>query len=76
MNLIDDARHVWHRLWSVRLALLSALLSAAEFALPLIPDAVADMVGRGKFAAAAMIVSLAAGVARVVSQPKLHDEAP
>lgn len=74
MTLIDDAGRVWHKLWSVRLALLSALLSAVEFALPLVPDSWADSVGRGKFAAAALVVSIAAGVARIVSQPKLRKE--
>ena len=74
MKLIDDAKHVWHRLWSVRLALLAALLSAVEFALPFVPDAFAEMVGRGRFAAAALVISLGSGLARVVSQPKLHKE--
>lgn len=72
MQLIDDARKTWHRLWSVRLALLSALLSAAEFALPLVPDSVADVIGRGRFAAAAFAISVGAAVARVVSQPRLR----
>jgi hypothetical protein len=72
MKLIDDARRTWHKLWSVRLALLSAALSAIEFALPLVPDSVAELIGRGRFAAAALVISLGSGLARVVSQPKLH----
>lgn len=74
MTLIEGARQTWHRLWSVRLALLSAALSAIEFALPLIPDSFAEMIGRGRFAAAALVVSLGAGLARVVAQPKLHKD--
>ena len=66
MTLIDDARRLWLRFWSVRLSLLSALLSAAEFALPLIPDGVAEFIGRGKFAAAAFAISMGAAVARIV----------
>lgn len=70
MQLIEDARRLWLRFWSVRLSLLSALLSAAEFALPLIPDGVAEFIGRGKFAAAAFAISMSAAVARIVAQPK------
>lgn len=70
MKLIADARRLWLRFWSVRLSLLSALLSAAEFALPLIPDGVAEFIGRGKFAAAAFAISMGAAVARIVAQPK------
>lgn len=70
MQLIDDARRLWLRFWSVRLSLLSALLSAAEFALPMIPDGVAEFIGRGRFAAAAFAISMGAAMARIVAQPK------
>jgi membrane protein YdbS with pleckstrin-like domain len=30
LTLIEDAGRVWHKLWSVRLALVTALLSAAQ----------------------------------------------
>lgn len=70
MTLIEDARRLWLRFWSVRLSLLSALLSAAEFALPLIPDGVAEFIGRGRFAGAAFAISMGAAVARIVAQPK------
>ncbi|HEY0955830.1 MAG TPA: hypothetical protein VGE36_13780 [Roseateles sp.] len=74
MKLIDDARHVWHRLWSVRLALLGALFSAAEFAVSLAPESVAEIVGRGRFAAVAFVVGIGAAIARVVQQLRLTDE--
>ncbi|CAB3664137.1 hypothetical protein LMG26696_03530 [Achromobacter pulmonis] len=69
MNLIDDWRRKFHRLWSVRLALIAAVLSAIEVAInwwlsgkpPLI------VIGAGLF-------SLCAAVARVISQPRLNDE--
>lgn len=67
MILIDDAGKVWHRLWSVRLAVLSAILSACEFAMQYLAPAHAN----GSFAAAAFFVSLASGVARIVAQPAL-----
>lgn len=69
MNLIDDWRRKFHRLWSVRLALIAAVLSAIEVAInwwlsgkpPLI------VIGAGLF-------SLCAAIARVISQPRLNDE--
>lgn len=69
MNLIQNWRRKFPRLWSVRLSLIAALLSAVEVALnlwltgkpPLI------VVGAGLF-------SLCAAIARVVSQPRLNDE--
>ncbi len=72
-RLISNARTVWHRLWSVRLALLGALFSAAEFAVSLAPDSVAEIVGRGRFAAVAFVVGIGAAVARVVQQVRLRE---
>lgn len=69
LTTIPDARHIWHRLWSVRLAILSAILSAIEIALPF----VAPTMPSGRFAIAAFIVSVAAGIARIVAQPKVFD---
>lgn len=71
MKLIDEWRRVAMKAWSVRMALLSALLSGAEFALPMLPDGLVEAIGRGRFAAAAFVLSLAAGVARVVAQPRM-----
>ena len=70
MLLIDDARKVFRKAWSVRLALLSAALSAAEFALQYLAPAQSS----GRFAALAGVVSLAAALARIVAQPKLTKE--
>lgn len=67
MTLIDDWKHLAPRLWSIRLSLLSAILSAAEFAIPYFAPAVPS----GRFAAAAMAVGLAAAVSRVIAQPKV-----
>lgn len=69
MNLIQNWQQKWPRLWSVRLALIAALLSAVEVAMnvwltgkpPLI------VIGAGLF-------SLCAAIARVVSQPRLNNE--
>lgn len=69
MNLIQDWRRKFPRLWSVRLSLLAALLSAFEVGMnlwltgrpPLI------VIGAGLF-------SLCAAIARVISQPRLTNE--
>jgi hypothetical protein len=68
MTLIDNWKAVAIRAWSMRLVVLSAILSGAEVALPLFSDAV----HRGTFAALAIVVSLGAAVSRLVAQPKLH----
>ena len=68
MRLIDDAGRVWHRLWSVRLSILAALLGAADAALPFVAPEHASPV----FAALVAAVSLAAAGARLVAQPKLQ----
>lgn len=67
MTLIDNWRAVAVKAWSMRLVVLSAILSGAEVALPLFSDAI----HRGTFAGLAIVVSLAAAVSRLVAQPKL-----
>jgi hypothetical protein len=64
--LIDDASKLWHRLWSVRLSLAAAGLGALSEALPYIAPEHASL----HFAGLTGAVSLAAGVARLVAQPK------
>jgi len=65
MTLIDNAREVLLKAWSVRLALLGAMFSAAEVALPFFdpffpPRTMAIM---------ALLASAGAAIARVVAQP-------
>lgn len=71
MTLIPDAGKLWPQLWSVRLAALSAVLSAVEFALPYVAPAAPDR----WFAAGAFVVAILAAGARVVAQPALHEDA-
>lgn len=70
MKLIDDAGRVWHKLWSVRLSLLAALLGAVDVALPFVAPSHRSV----PFALLAAAVSLAAVLARLVTQPKLHKD--
>ena len=67
MTLIEDAGKVWHRFWSVRLAFLAALLGGADAAMPFIAPEHASPC----FAVAAAAVSVAAGLARIVAQPRM-----
>jgi|GEM_PF-4255682 len=66
---LDVAAAVWHRLWSVRFALLAALtsvLSALESVLPLWHPALGD----APYAALATVLAVASALSRVVHQPK------
>lgn len=66
MKLIDDVRNV-PKFWSVRLAVLSAALSAAELALPMLSQSIPP----GVFGALSMVLAISAAVARTVKQEAL-----
>lgn len=66
MTLIDDAKNVLLKAWSVRLALLGAAFSAAEVALPFFDPFFPPRT----MAVLALIASAGAAIARVVAQPK------
>ena len=66
MKLISNAQQA-SRMWSIRLAALSAALAAAETTLPLWSDIIPD----GAFAALSSGLAIAAAVARVVRQSNL-----
>jgi hypothetical protein len=68
VRLVDDWRRILARAWSVRFMVLATVLGSIEVLLPFF----ADGMRRGVFAAAMVLVSLAALVARIVAQPKLH----
>lgn len=63
MKLTDDAKK-WHRLWSVRIAVLTAALGAAEASLGLWKDVLPD----SWFAILATGTGMATAVARVIKQ--------
>ncbi|QMV32770.1 hypothetical protein 2A_00018 [Ralstonia phage Darius] len=67
MNLIENAGQ-WHKLWSIRFALLSAMLAAAEAALPLWNGIVPPHV----FASISTLCGIASAVSRVVQQTALR----
>lgn len=69
MQLIEDWKRVLRDAWSARLALLSAVLGAVEVGVQIM----APQWG-GFGAALAAVTSLAAAVARVIQQSKLHQQ--
>jgi membrane protein YdbS with pleckstrin-like domain len=73
MRLIKDWARIARRAWSVRLALLSALLGAVEIGVQFL----AASQPTPYFAMAAAFTSLAAAIARIVAQPKAfqHEQA-
>ena len=70
MELIADAKTVILKAWSIRLALLAAVFSAAEVALPFF----APFVPPHTMAILAVVASSGAAIARVIAQPKMHDD--
>lgn len=71
MKLIPNWRAVLIKAWSMRLMLLSGLLSGLEVAMPFLRDAIEPLqiVSPGVFAGAALVVTAAAGIARIIVQP-------
>jgi hypothetical protein len=73
MKLVENASQ-WHRLWSIRFAILSALFGSITTAYVALPaDWLPAIPGWVKLALAggALLTAGASGVARVVQQPKL-----
>lgn len=67
MVLIDDAKTVLLKAWSVRLALLSAVFSAAEVALPYF----SDFLPPHTMAILAVLASSGVALVRVIKQDNL-----
>lgn len=69
MKLLPEWRRIIRRAWSVRLALLSALLGAIEIGVQLL----AASQPTPWFATASALTSFAAAIARIVAQPGSFD---
>ena len=70
MKLLPDWKRVARKAWSVKFALLAAVLGAAEVGVQLF----AAVRPTPYLAMAAAVCSLAASIARLVAQPRMHDE--
>ena len=70
MQLITDWKSTFTKLWSVRLALLTAVFSALEVALPFF----VDFVPPRTMAILATASACGSAIARIVAQPALHKD--
>ena len=70
MELLPDWKKIARRAWSFRLTIIAALLSGAEVVLPLF----IDVLPRNLFASLSFVAGVGAALARVVSQPRMHEE--
>ena len=68
LRLIDDAATIARRAWSMRLIYLSVVLGAIDVALPFFAPGEPSMV----FGVLSVLVGIAAGVARLIPQPRMH----
>ncbi len=71
MKLVDDWKRITQKAWSFRLTVLAAGLAGAEMALPYLSDLFPPRL----FLALSMAVTIGAAIARIVAQPKMHDDA-
>jgi len=67
MKIIDQPTK-WHRLWSMRFAILAALFGALELTLPIWQG----LVPQSTFAALSTLSAVAAAVSRVIKQEALN----
>ena len=70
MELLPEWKRIARRAWSFRLTIIAALLSGAEVVLPLF----IDVLPRNLFASLSFVAVVGAAVARVVAQPRMHEE--
>lgn len=67
MQLIKESK-LWHRMWSVRFALLSAFFGAVELSLPLFNGVISDKI----FATISLVLAICSACARVFPQSNLN----
>lgn len=72
LRLIWNWREVVRKAWSIRLAIISGLLSGLEMVLPKIQEYIETLqiVPTGVLAGAALLVTVASVIARIVAQPR------
>lgn len=72
MNLLDNWRAVAAKAWSFRFIILAGLLSGFEVALPILRESIEPLglIPPGVFAGLSFVATAAAGIARIVAQPK------
>jgi len=72
MELISNWKAVATKAWSFRFIILAAVLSGFEVALPVIREIIEPLglIPPGVFAGLSFVATAAAGIARIVAQPK------
>lgn len=68
IELKSDWQTILTRAWSMRLIILSAVLSGLEVAMPFVREIVD--IQPGTFAVLSFVSTASAGIARVIAQPK------
>lgn len=69
LHLIDDWRRVLRKAWSIKFAVIAAILGVVEGVLPMFTD----LIPRGIFVWLMLAATLAGLYARLVSQPKMNE---
>ena len=72
MELKSNWKDIASKAWSFRFIILAAVLSGFEVAMPILREAIEPLglVPTGVFAALSFVATAAAGVARIIAQPK------
>lgn len=72
MELKSNWKDIATKAWSFRFIILAAVLSGFEVALPILREAIEplNIVPSGAFAMLSFVATAAAGIARIVAQPK------
>lgn len=70
MKLVKDARILWHRFWSVRFSAVASIMGSIAAVLSFVGERNNSL----PFIVLASVFSAAAGIARVVDQPKLRNK--
>jgi len=71
MTLVDEWKLLLKKAWSIRLIILSGLLTGIDVFLPSLSGQFPDRM----FAILSALVACAAAIARVVAQPRMTDDA-
>lgn len=71
MTLVDNYKTILAKAWSMKFTFLAAVFSAMEVSLPFF--APLGLVEPGTMAILALTASAAAGISRVIAQPKMTE---
>jgi len=67
VKLIPEARRLWHKLWSVRLSLISAVLATSQTCIDYYTEGQPRLIIIGT-----ALISIGSALSRVIAQDELH----